>query len=140
MNVLIVEDEKLTARRLESLLANYDPEIRVLAVLRSVKKSVAWFAQTDIQPDLLFLDIHLEDDSGFRLIEQAGLLTLPIIFTTAYDQHALKAFEVNALDYLLKPIVAERLSEAVHKVMEKERIKAGRSGFRFSSVRTRPCI
>lgn len=114
MNVLIVEDEKLTARRLESLLANYDPEIRVLAVLRSVKKSVAWFAQTDIQPDLLFLDIHLEDDSGFRLIEQAGL-TLPIIFTTAYDQYMLQAFKTNSIDYLLKPIDADELAAALDK-------------------------
>jgi len=115
MNVLIVEDEKLTAQRLESLLANYDPEIRVLAVLRSVKKSVAWFAQTDIQPDLLFLDIHLEDDSGFRLIEQAGLLTLPIIFTTAYDQYMLQAFKTNSIDYLLKPIDADELAAALDK-------------------------
>jgi len=114
MNVLIVEDEKLTAQRLESLLANYNPEIRVLAVLRSVKKSVAWFAQTDVQPDLLFLDIHLEDDSGFRLIEQAGL-TLPIIFTTAYDQYMLQAFKTNSIDYLLKPIDADELAAALDK-------------------------
>lgn len=114
MNVVIVEDEKLTARRLENLLADYDPDIRVLAVLRSVKKSLVWFAQTNILPDLLFLDIHLEDDSGFRLIEQAGL-ALPIIFTTAYDQYTLQAFKTNSIDYLLKPIDEIELAAALDK-------------------------
>ena len=115
MNVLIVEDEKLTARRLESLLIHYDPTIRVLAQLPSVSKAVDWFADTGhVRPDLLFLDIHLEDDSGFRLIEQAGL-TLPIIFTTAYDQYMLQAFKTNSIDYLLKPIDADELAAALDK-------------------------
>lgn len=113
MNVVIVEDEKLTARRLENLLADYDPAIRVLAVLPSVAKGVAWFA-ANTAPDLLFLDIHLEDDSGFRLIEQAGL-TLPIIFTTAYDQYTLQAFKTNSVDYLLKPIDPAELANALEK-------------------------
>lgn len=115
MNVLIVEDEKLTARRLETLLLAYDPTIRVLAHLPSVRKGVAWFAEADHpQPDLLFLDIHLEDDSGFRLIEQANL-TLPIIFTTAYDQYMMQAFKTNSIDYLLKPIDADELAAALDK-------------------------
>lgn len=114
MNVVIVEDEKLNARRLENLLTEYDPDIRVLAVLPSVTKGVAWFADPAHQPDLLFLDIHLEDDSGFRLIERAGL-TLPIIFTTAYDQYTLQAFKTNSVDYLLKPIDAGELAAAIAK-------------------------
>ncbi len=114
MNVVIVEDEKLTARRLSTLLNEYDPTIRVLAVLPSVAKGVAWFADASNQPDLLFLDIHLEDDSGFRLIERAGL-TLPIIFTTAYDQYTLQAFKTNSIDYLLKPIDADELAQALDK-------------------------
>ncbi len=114
MNVVIVEDEKLNARRLENLLTEYDPEIRVLAVLPSVAKGVAWFADPVHQPDLLFLDIHLEDDSGFRLIERAGL-TLPIIFTTAYNQYTLQAFKTNSVDYLLKPVDAGELAAAVDK-------------------------
>ncbi len=122
MNVLIVEDEKLTARRLESLLIHYDPTIRVLAQLPSVSKAVAWFADTSHdQPDLLFLDIHLEDDSGFRLIEQAGL-TLPIIFTTAYDQYMLQAFKTNSIDYLLKPIDADELAAALDKFKQVRQI------------------
>lgn len=115
MNVVILEDEKLTARRLEKLLADYDPAIRVLAILPSVAKGVAWFADSaHPQPDLLFLDIHLEDDSGFRLIEQAGL-TLPVIFTTAYDQYTLQAFKTNSVDYLLKPIDPDELATALAK-------------------------
>ncbi|GAB4023307.1 LytR/AlgR family response regulator transcription factor [Spirosoma koreense] len=118
MNVVIVEDEKLTARRLENLLGEYDPAIRVLAILPSVTKGVAWFAeriqQGLPQPDLLFLDIHLEDDSGFQLIERAGL-TLPVIFTTAYDQYTLQAFKTNSVDYLLKPIDEAELAAALDK-------------------------
>ncbi|MVM33669.1 response regulator [Spirosoma sp. HMF4905] len=118
MNVVLVEDEKLTARRLEGLLKAYDPAITVLTVLTSVAKGVAWFAdraqQGLPQPDLLFLDIHLEDDSGFRLIERAGL-TLPVIFTTAYDQYTLQAFKTNSIDYLLKPIDANELGAALDK-------------------------
>lgn len=114
MNVVIVEDERLTARRLENLLTEYDSTIRVLAVLPSVAKGVAWFADPANQPDLLFLDIHLEDDSGFRLVERAGL-TLPIIFTTAYDQYTLQAFKTNSVDYLLKPIDADELAAALDK-------------------------
>jgi len=118
MNVVIVEDEKLTARRLENLLAEYDPTIRVLAILPSVAKGIAWFAdqaRQDLpQPELVFLDIHLEDDSGFQLVERAGL-TLPIIFTTAYDQYMLQAFKTNSIDYLLKPIDADELAAALDK-------------------------
>lgn len=120
MNVVIIEDEKLTARRLESMLLQYDPTINVLAQLPSVSKAVAWFTEVVNSqgqlplPDLLFLDIHLEDDSGFRLIEQANL-TLPIIFTTAYDQYTLQAFKTNSIDYLLKPIDADELAAALDK-------------------------
>src|SRR6185369_11458803 len=81
----------------------------------------------ELNPDLLFLDIQMPGRTGFQLLESLDSAPL-VVFTTAYDQYALKAFEVNALDYLLKPIVAERLSEAIHKVMEKERVKTGRSG------------
>ncbi len=126
MNVLIVEDEKLTARRLEKLLHDYDPTIRVLAVLPSVAKGVAWFADASHeQPELLFLDIHLEDDSGFRLIEQASL-TLPIIFTTAFDEYTLQAFKTNSIDYLLKPIDPDELGAAIDKfkVLRQERPSA----------------
>lgn len=115
MNVLIIEDEKRTAQRLENLLLQYDPTIRVLAQLPSIAKSLAWFADpAHEQPDLILLDIHLDDGSGFQLIEQASL-TLPIIFTTAYDQYTLQAFKTNSVDYLLKPIDADELTQALDK-------------------------
>ncbi len=122
MNVLIVEDEKRTAQRLEKLLKEYDPTIRVLAQLPGVAKAVAWFADSaNIRPDLLFLDIHLEDGSGFQLIEQAGL-TLPIIFTTAYDEYTLQAFKTNSVDYLLKPIDPDELGAAIDKFRNRQPI------------------
>ncbi|QIP13466.1 response regulator transcription factor [Spirosoma aureum] len=115
MNVLIIEDEPLTAQNLELLLYEYDPQIRVLAQLPSVSKSVQWFrAPQPLQPDLIFLDIHLEDDLGFSLIKELNL-TIPIIFTTAFDQYALQAFKANSIDYLLKPIEAEELAAAIDK-------------------------
>jgi DNA-binding LytR/AlgR family response regulator len=115
MNVVIIEDEKRTAQRLENLLQQYDPSIRVLAKLSSVAKSLAWFAKpTPAEPDLLFLDIHLDDGSGFQFLEQAGL-TLPVIFTTAYDQYAIQAFKTNSIDYLLKPIDAAELARGIDK-------------------------
>jgi len=78
-----------------------------------------------LNPDLLFLDIQMPGRTGFQLLESLESAPL-VVFTTAYDEFALKAFEINALDYLLKPIQAERLSEAIHKIMEKERAKIGR--------------
>lgn len=115
MKVIIVEDEKRTAQRLENLLKAYDPGIEVLAQIPGVAKGVAWFADdANPKPDLLFLDIHLEDGSGFQLIEQASL-TLPIIFTTAFDEYTLQAFKTNSVDYLLKPIDADELVAALDK-------------------------
>ncbi|AUD05809.1 LytR/AlgR family response regulator transcription factor [Spirosoma pollinicola] len=115
MNILIIEDEKRTAQRLEGLLMQYDPTIRVMAQLPSIAKTLAWFADpANEKPDLLLLDIHLDDGSGFQLIEQAQL-SLPIIFTTAYDQYTLQAFKTNSVDYLLKPIDADELGAALDK-------------------------
>ncbi|AEI49891.1 LytR/AlgR family response regulator transcription factor [Runella slithyformis] len=115
MNVLIVEDEKLTAQRLQMLLHRYDPNIRILAQLPSVTKTLQWFRdRPPIAPDLLFLDIHLEDDLGFRIIEDLKL-TIPVIFTTAYNEYMLQAFKVNSIDYLLKPIDADELAAALDK-------------------------
>ncbi|MCB2407326.1 LytR/AlgR family response regulator transcription factor [Hymenobacter lucidus] len=113
MNVLIIEDENLTARRLESQLRKHDPTIQVLARLSSVAAAVAWL-RAHPAPDLLFLDIHLEDDLGFRIFEQVQVST-PIIFTTAYDEYMIQAFRVNSIDYLLKPINYDELVAALDK-------------------------
>ncbi len=115
MNVLIIEDEKLTAQRLTTLLHRYDSTICILAQLPSVTKTLQWFRENQsITPDLLFLDIHLEDDLGFRIIEELKL-TIPVIFTTAYNEYMLQAFKVNSIDYLLKPIDADELTAALDK-------------------------
>ena len=115
MNVVIIEDEPLTTQGLELLLHAYDPQIRVLAQLPSVSKSIQWFsAPQPLLPDLIFLDIHLEDGLGFSLIQELNL-TIPIIFTTAFDQYTLRAFKANSIDYLLKPLEFDELAAAIDK-------------------------
>lgn len=114
MNVAIIEDENLTAKRLEGLLHKYDPAIQVLTRLPSVADAVEWFTQPHAPLDLVFMDIHLEDDLGFRIFEQTNLTT-PVIFTTAYDEYMIQAFKVNSIDYLLKPINYDELVAAVEK-------------------------
>ena len=113
MNIVIIEDEDRTARQLERLLKKYDPVIHILIQLPSVKEAVEWFSQ-HTQPDLVFMDIHLEDGLAFSIFEQVNL-TVPVIFTTAYDEYMLKAFKVNSIDYLLKPIDYEELTAAIEK-------------------------
>lgn len=113
MNVIIIEDEALTAQRLAGMLAKHNKNIRILATLPSVTESVTWLRQHDA-PDLVFMDIHLEDDLCFNIFELAPL-TSPVIFTTAYDDYMIKAFKVNSIDYLLKPVNFEELTAAIEK-------------------------
>ena len=113
MKVLIVEDEKSAAKRLISLLQEIDRGIEVLQVIDTVKWASKWFRDNDA-PELLFLDIQLADGLSFEIFEKADV-TCPVIFTTAYDQYALKAFEVYSIDYLLKPIDKEKLVKAIDK-------------------------
>ncbi len=123
MNVVIIEDEAATARQLERMLKKYDPALHVLAQLPSVSEAVAWFSQHGSGqpgssqpplPDLAFMDIHLEDGLVFTVFEQVKL-TLPIIFTTAYEEYMIKAFKVNSIDYLLKPVDYDELVAALDK-------------------------
>jgi two-component system, LytTR family, response regulator len=124
MKALIIDDERLARKELKNLLEAH-PSIEIVGEAKNADEAEKKIEE--FNPDLLFLDIQMPGRTGFQLLESLDWAPM-VVFTTAYDQHALKAFEVNALDYLLKPIVAERLSEAVHKVMEKERIKSGRLG------------
>ncbi len=116
MNTLIIEDEQLAARRLESMVKAIDPSIEILAMLESVEESVAWL-KSNPQPDLIFLDIHLEDGLSFSIFDQVKVNS-PIIFTTAFDEYAIKAFKLKSIDYLLKPIVQEELEKAIIKYRE----------------------
>lgn len=113
MKVVIIEDEQLAVRRLENMICQFDKTIEVLAKLESVEESVEWF-RNNSQPDLIFLDIHLEDDLSFAIFDKVTV-TAPIIFTTAYDEYAIKAFKLKSIDYLLKPIVQEELENAIIK-------------------------
>ncbi|TLV03850.1 LytR/AlgR family response regulator transcription factor [Dyadobacter luticola] len=115
MNVLIVEDEELSAERLQNLILGIDPTICVLASIPSAFEAIAYLQNpANIQPDLIFLDIHLEDDNGFKIIESLDLL-IPIIFTTAFDDYMQRAFKAHSIDYLLKPINPLELQASISK-------------------------
>lgn len=113
MKVVIVEDEAFAALRLKKMILDFNPEIKILAELESVEDSVRWF-KSNPEPDLIFLDIHLEDDLSFAIFEQVNISS-PVIFTTAFDEYAIKAFKLKSIDYLLKPIVHEELAAALKK-------------------------
>lgn len=113
MNVLIIEDERPAAEKLQKILLEIQPEINVLARLESVIDSINWLNSHEA-PDLIFMDIQLDDGVCFEIFDAVKIDT-PVIFTTAYDSYAIKAFQVNSVDYLLKPI--EKM--AVFKALEK---------------------
>lgn len=114
MKALIIEDEKAAVRNLKALLDEVAPRTEIVAVLDSVTECVMWFGANPA-PDVVFMDIHLADGSSFEIFEHVQI-TCPIIFTTAYDEYALKAFKVNSISYLLKPIGAADLQQALEKL------------------------
>lgn len=114
MDIVIVEDSRLARKELLGLLKDYAMH-RIVGEAGTVSEGKNLVEE--LQPDLLLLDINLPDGSGFDLLEQSEF-TPQVIFTTAYELHALQAFAVNALDYLLKPVTAERLAQALHKLAE----------------------
>lgn len=111
--VLIIEDEKPAADWLKQLISKFDLAISVLAVIDSVNGAVEWFQQNQA-PDLVFMDIQLADGLSFDIFERVKV-QCPVIFTTAYEEYAIKAFKVNSLDYLLKPIAYNELEAAFQK-------------------------
>lgn len=113
MTVLLVEDEPLAARRLEGLLREVAPEAVVVGQTESVRQTVQWL-QSHPMPDLMLLDIQLADGLSFEIFQHVSVES-PVIFTTAYDEYALRAFKVNSVDYLLKPIEKEELAAALEK-------------------------
>lgn len=114
MKTLIIEDEKAAVRNLTALLKDVAPEIEIIASLDSVSETIEWFSEHPV-PELVFMDIHLADGSAFEIFEHVEI-TCPIIFTTAYDEYAMKAFKVNSIDYLLKPIGEEDICRAMDKL------------------------
>jgi len=113
MQVLIVEDEILLAKRLQKLLNGVAPDAVVTGVTRSIKDTVDWL-QVNAMPDLILMDIELADGQSFDIF-QTIQITSPVIFTTAYNEYAIKAFKVNSIDYLLKPVKEEELAAAIDK-------------------------
>ncbi|MEQ8245039.1 LytTR family DNA-binding domain-containing protein [Fulvivirga sp.] len=113
MNLVIVEDEKLSAERLKSLVHQIDPKIEVVGMLSSVSEATEWFRDNS-PPDIVLLDIQLSDGTGFDILTTMSALPC-VIFTTAYDEYALKAFKYNSIEYLLKPIDKNELETALQK-------------------------
>jgi two-component system LytT family response regulator len=116
MRAIIIDDERLARKELNNLLKDYN-EIEIIA--EAINADDAYEKINRLNPDLLFLDIQMPGKSGFDLLEMLDRVPY-VIFTTAYDEYALKAFEVNALDYLLKPIQPERLGESIGKLLKKQ--------------------
>ena len=115
MKAIIIDDERLARNELKRLLENF-PKIEIIAEAANAEEAIPLIE--DLQPDLIFLDIQMPGKNGFELLEAIEGKVPEVIFTTAYDEYALKAFEYNALDYLLKPIEQHRLAEAIVRIEE----------------------
>lgn len=113
MKVIIIEDEQHNYRLLRGMVEQLRPQWEISNCFESVRESVEWL-QTNPAPDLIFMDIQLSDGISFSIFEQTRVESM-VIFTTAYDEYALRAFEVNSIDYLLKPIKLEKLRAAIEK-------------------------
>jgi len=116
MKILIVEDEYHAAQRLQKLIHQFIDQAQILNVIDSVEDTVDWLKKNEA-PDLIFLDIQLADDLSFSIFNKVDVAS-PIIFTTAFDQYAMRAFKLNSIDYLLKPIDEEELKHALAKYHE----------------------
>ncbi|AXY72877.1 DNA-binding response regulator [Paraflavitalea soli] len=114
MKALIIEDEQLIAAEMQETIGAVAPDIEVLEIIPSLKAARKWF-MANKEPDILFMDIKLSDGISFELFDQF-LLKCPIIFCTAYEEYAIRAFKVNGVDYLLKPVQEEDLKKAINKV------------------------
>lgn len=123
MKAVIVEDEPLVARDLTKLLAQVAPDLEIVTKLGSVEDAVQWFAHNP-QPDLVFMDVQLSDGVSFSIFDQTRI-EVPVIFTTAYNEYAIRAFKVNSIDYLLKPIDREDLMRSMDKFKHLRELQNG---------------
>lgn len=113
IKAVIIEDESLTANRLKRLVEKADSEIEIIALLQTVKETLTWLSSND-EPDLYFMDIQLSDGLSFDIFS-AFKISRPVIFTTAYDEYAVKAFKANGIDYLLKPVSASDIETSLQR-------------------------
>jgi DNA-binding LytR/AlgR family response regulator len=118
VKVVIIEDEELAARKLQKLIQELDSDILVECILTSVKDAIKWLSENEL-PDLIFSDIQLGDGLSFEIFKSADV-KCPVVFTTAFDQYAIQAFEVNSVDYLLKPVKRERIEASLEKYRVKK--------------------
>ncbi len=132
MKVLIIEDEAPAFRRLQKILEETDSEIEIVEVIDSVDESVKWLRNHEA-PHLIFMDIQLNDGISFEIFEQVKV-TAPVIFTTAFDEYMLQAFKVNSIDYLLKPIRPEELTQSLEKYQEMRESFSGQSAVNLSDL------
>lgn len=121
MNILIVEDEELAQKKLQKTLAAVDASATVVGITDSIQSTVEWLRSNN-QADLILMDIELADGQSFEVFNQVDVKA-PVIFTTSYDEYALKAFKVNSVDYLLKPVQTEDLQAALNKYKKLEAAK-----------------
>lgn len=123
MNVFIVEDEPIALRRLQNILQQINPHGQIAGAAGSVQQAVAWLQQ-NLPPDLILMDIELTDGQSFEIFNQVQV-PCPVIFITAYDSYALRAFSVNSVDYLLKPVDEEDLQKSFEKFRTLQHLFAG---------------
>ncbi|MGB0523594.1 MAG: LytR/AlgR family response regulator transcription factor [Flammeovirgaceae bacterium] len=132
MKVLIIEDEAPAFRRLQQLIQEIDSSIEIVEVIDSVQEAVKWM-KTYSMPDLIFMDIQLADGLSFEIFEKISV-TKPVIFTTAYDEYTLKAFKVNSIDYLLKPLNKRELAQSIQKFEAMKEAFSGGQAQRFEEL------
>ena len=116
IRAILVDDEESARDVLENLLKRFCPEVELLAKCTNVEQAVA--SIRELQPDLVFLDIEMPNYAGYEIVKFFPEINFELIFVTAYDKYAIRAFEVSAVDYLLKPIDIDRLKNAVSRVMK----------------------
>ena len=131
MKILILEDETLAGEKLENLLKDIDQDLDIVDKLKSVESALEWF-EINTHPELIISDIRLLDGLSFEIFEKIDY-TGPVIFTTAYDQYAIKAFEVNSIDYLLKPIQREKLETSIKKLKSNAQ-QSGDNALRYNEL------
>ncbi|KOY52447.1 LytR/AlgR family response regulator transcription factor [Polaribacter dokdonensis] len=125
MKIVIVEDEQLAAEKLERYLLKYNTENKIVVVLTSITDAVSWF-NTNIDYDVIFMDIQLTDGLSFEIFNQTKI-NKPVIFSTAFDEYAVDAFKVNSIDYILKPITFTDISKAMNKLKQMQSIFSSES-------------
>ena len=122
MTILIIEDETLAAEKIQSTLLEIDPSLSIVAMLKSVESAAEWLLLNK-HPDLIISDIQLLDGLSFEIFQQVKV-EVPVIFTTAYDQYAIRAFEVNSIDYLLKPVQKDKLEASLQKLKARKGVSS----------------